>query len=47
MFSWPYEEKIIFLKFSGSGMQIENEQNTVPTVYPSLFDILSAMRGVG
>ena len=47
MFSRPYEEKIIFLEFSGSGMQIDDGQNMVSMVSPSLFDISSVMRGVG
>lgn len=29
MFSQPHGKNIIFLKFSGSGMQIESRQNTV------------------
>ena len=37
---------MIFLDFSGSGMQIKGGQNTVLIVAPSLFDILSAMRRV-
>ena len=40
-------ERIIFLDFRGSGMQIEGGQNAVSTVAPSLFDISSAVRDVG
>ena len=40
-------EKMIFLGFSGFGMQIEGGQNTVSTLAPSLSDPSSAMRGVG
>ena len=46
MFSWPHGEKMIFLDFLGSGMQIKGGQNTVLIVVPSLFDISSAMRRV-
>ena len=38
---------MIFLGFSGSGMQIEGRQNTVSTAAPSLSSIASVMRGVG
>ena len=37
---------MIFLDFLGFGMQIEGRQNTVSIVALSLYDILSAMRGV-
>ena len=47
MFPWPNGEKLIFLKFLGSGMQIEGGQNMIFTTAPSLYDILIAMRGVG
>ena len=40
-------ERIIFLDFRGSGMQIEGGQNAVSTVAPFLFDISSAVRDVG
>ena len=46
MFLWPRGEKIIFLKFSGFGMEIEGGQNTVSTAAPSLFDISSAIGAV-
>ena len=42
MFSWPYGKKIIFLNFSGSGMQIKGGQNTVLTlvmVEPRIGDV--------
>ena len=40
-------ERIIFLDFMRSDTQIESEQNTVSITAPSLFDISSAMKGVG
>ena len=43
----PWRKKITFLNFSRSGTQIEGKQNKVSTTVPSLFDISSAMRGVG
>ena len=46
MFLDPYGEKIIFLDFLGSGMQIEGGQNMVSIASSSLFDISSAMKGV-
>ena len=43
MFPWPHGEKIIFLEFSGSGMQIEGGQNTISTFAPSLSNTLGAL----
>ena len=43
MFPRSPGEKLTFLEFSGSGMQIEGGQNTVSTFAPSLSNTLGAL----
>ena len=47
MFPRPFGEKLIFFRFSGSGMQIKGGQNTVSITTPSWSDTSMVRRGVG